>query len=309
MNGVLVVDKPAGPTSHDVVMQLRKTLKQKKIGHTGTLDPVATGVLPLVIGEATKLARYLTGGDKTYRAVIRLGVTTTTLDAEGEVVEERPVQVSEADVRAVLPAFTGDIEQIPPMYSAKKMQGTRLYELARQGIEVEREPKRVTVHKLELVAARLPDIEIEVRCSAGTYVRVLAQDIGARLGCGGHLIELRRTAAGPFTLADAVPLDDVVRDPQAATRILPIGQALSSFSRLEVPGDVARMIRDGHQLTVGDLRSLDLPTFAAGQLVVVYNEAGDVVAITEALLGSTELSSSRRDRRALKTERVFLARP
>jgi tRNA pseudouridine55 synthase len=182
MDGILVIDKPAGPTSHDVVQQVRTLLRQKKVGHTGTLDPVATGVLPLVIGRATKVARYLTGGDKTYVATVRLGVATDTLDSAGEVLEERPVEADESTVRETIAGFVGEIEQLPPMYSAKKVDGKRLYELARKGVEVERETKRVTVHRIDVKACNLPDVTIEVACSAGTYLRALALDIGEELG-------------------------------------------------------------------------------------------------------------------------------
>ncbi len=309
MDGVLVIDKPAGPTSHDVVSRMRKVLKEKKVGHTGTLDPTATGVLPLVLGGATKVARYLTGGDKTYRATLRLGVSTDTLDAAGEVLEERPVSVAETDVRAAAQAFVGDIEQVPPMYSAKKVDGKRLYELARQGIEVEREAKRVRVHSIDVISVALPEVVVDVRCSAGTYVRVLARDIGERLGCGAHLKSLTRLAAGPFTLADAVGLQQVIDDPESAKkRVLPVGKALSMLPRIDVPRDVARMIQDGYQLTVADLRTLDTPSFAPDEVVGLWSDGGELVAVAHTLLAASELPISRRDRQALKTERVLAPR-
>jgi tRNA pseudouridine55 synthase len=309
MDGVLVIDKPKGPTSHDVVAHLRKALKEKKVGHTGTLDPVATGVLPIVLGGATKIARYLTGGDKTYRATIRLGVTTTTLDGEGEPVQERPVNVTEADVRRVAGEFVGAIDQVPPMYSAKKLGGTRLYELARQGVEIEREPKRVTIYEINVLSVTLPDVILDVRCSAGTYVRVLAQDIGEKLGCGGHLSALRRLAAGPFTLADALTLDDVVKAPeQARARILPVTRALGMLPRIDVPADVGRMIADGYQLCVADLRTLDTPQFENDATLALALDGGEVIAVARSLIASSELPTLRRDQRALKTERVLAFR-
>ncbi len=309
MDGVLVIDKPAGPTSHDVVSRMRKVLKEKKVGHTGTLDPTATGVLPLVLGGATKVARYLTGGDKTYRATLRLGVSTDTLDAAGEVIEERPVSVAETDVRAAAQGFVGEIEQVPPMYSAKKVDGKRLYELARQGIEVEREAKRVRVHSIEVTSVALPDVVIDVRCSAGTYVRVLARDIGEKLGCGAHLKSLTRLAAGPFTLADAVSLQQAIDDPDSAKkRVIPVGKALSMLPRIDVPRDVARMVQDGYQLTVADLRTLDTPSFAPDEVVGLWSDEGELVAVAHTLLAATELPISRRDRQALKTERVLAPR-
>lgn len=309
MDGVLVIDKPAGPTSHDVVSRIRKVLKEKKVGHTGTLDPTATGVLPLVLGNATKVARYLTGGDKTYRATIRLGVTTDTLDAAGEVTGEKPVECSEEAARAAVQSFLGEQEQVPPMYSAKKIDGKRLYELARQGIEVERESKKVTIHTLEVTSVKLPELVLEVRCSAGTYVRVLARDIGERLGCGAHLKALVRLAAGPFTLNDAVSLQAIIDDPEVGKKaVLPVGRALALLPRIDLPPDVGRMIQDGYQLTVADLRTLDTPTFGNDDVVGLWVDGGEIIAVARTLLAASELPISRRDRRALKTERVLAQR-
>ncbi len=306
MDGILVIDKPAGPTSHDVVDKVRKLLKQKKVGHTGTLDPVATGVLPLVLGKATKIARYLTGGDKAYRATFRLGTTTDTLDGAGAVIDDRPVEVDEARVREVLASFVGEIEQIPPMYSAKKQDGKRLYELARRGVEVEREPKKVTVFAVDLLEWTLPDVTVDVRCSAGTYVRVLAQDVGEALGCGGHLHRLRRTAAGPFRDEDAVTLETLEADVNEVEKhLLPIARGLRDAPGIHVPMHLARMVASGHQVTVADMKTLDVPEFGAGELVALWLDSGDLLAVTRSEIATDELSSSRRDRRALKTERVL----
>jgi tRNA pseudouridine55 synthase len=306
MDGVLIIDKPAGPTSHDVVSRIRKALKEKKVGHTGTLDPAATGVLPLVLGSATKVARYLTGGDKTYRARIRLGVSTSTLDAEGEVIEERPVTSDEAAVRSAAAAFVGEIDQIPPMYSAKKVDGTRLYKLARQGIEIDREAKRVRISSIDIIEVALPEVCLDVHCSAGTYVRVLARDLGERLGCGAHLKTLRRLRAGPFALDEAVELQHAIDDPESArAKLLPIERALSMLPRLEVPADIARMVRDGYQLSVADLRTLDTPSFGVDEPLALAVDHGPLIAVARTLVASADLPNCRRDERALKTERVF----
>ena len=308
MDGILVVDKPQGPTSHDVVDAVRKGLQLKKVGHTGTLDPMATGVLPLVLGRATKLARYATGGDKTYRATVRLGITTRTLDAEGEVLLQRPVPSScdEAAVAAVLKNFVGAILQVPPMYSAKKIDGKKLYTLARQGIEVAREAKTVHVRYLTLISYTAPDIVFDVCCSAGTYVRVLAQDVGEKLGCGAHLLALRRLAAGPFNLDEALTLQAVLDDPAAALkRVLPLSRALAALPHLQVPRELGRMITTGYQLNVADLRSLDVPAFVTEDALAVAVDGGPVIAIARAQLDSVDLSGARRDRPALKTERVL----
>ncbi len=306
MDGILVVDKPIGPTSHDVVAAVRRALRQKKVGHTGTLDPNATGVLPLVIGQATKIARFFSGGRKAYDAVVRLGITTTTLDAVGDVVEERPVDVDRDRVESVVRQFEGEIEQLPPMYSAKKVDGKRLYELARKGVEVEREAKRVTIHRIELVSFEAPDLQIRVECSPGTYVRVLAEDIGKTLGCGAHLHALRRTFVEPFSIERCVSLETIENDPERATQsLVPMGEALSHFASVKLPRDLARMVGSGHQLTVSDLLSLDVPEFEPESVVVLARDSGELLAVAKAEIASSALGSHRRDHRAIKTERVF----
>lgn len=209
IDGVLLLNKPVGLTSNAALQKAKWLLNAKKAGHTGTLDPFADGLLPLCFGEATKFSAYLLESDKSYRAVLRLGITTTTGDPEGEVLATREVAVGCADVAAVLPRFVGEIEQVPPMHSALKHQGRPLYEYARAGIEIERPPRRVQIRALELVECSLPRVVLDVQCSAGTYVRTLAQDIGAALGCGAHLVALTRTAAGGFGLEQAHTLADL----------------------------------------------------------------------------------------------------
>ena len=203
VNGVLLLNKPVGITSNAALQKAKWLLNAKKAGHTGTLDPFANGLLPLCFGEATKFSAYLLDADKHYRAVLQLGITTTTGDPEGEILGTRDVTVSCDDVAAVLPSFMGEIEQIPPMHSALKHQGRPLYEYARAGIEIERPPRKVTIRALEMVECAPPRVVLDVQCSAGTYIRTLAQDIGAALGCGAHLTALTRTAAGGFALEQA----------------------------------------------------------------------------------------------------------
>ena len=209
VDGVLLLNKPVGITSNAALQKAKWLLNAKKAGHTGTLDPFADGLLPLCFGEATKFSAYLLDADKRYRAVLQLGVTTTTGDPEGEVLSTRAVDASCADLAAVLPRFMGEIEQIPPMHSALKHQGRPLYEYARAGIEIERPPRRVQIRALDLVEWAPPRVVIDVQCSAGTYIRTLAQDIGAALGCGAHLIALTRTAAGGFQLEQAHTLAEL----------------------------------------------------------------------------------------------------
>lgn len=206
VDGVLLLNKPVGITSNAALQKAKWLLNAKKAGHTGTLDPFADGLLPLCFGEATKFSAYLLDADKRYRAVMQLGVTTTTGDPEGEVLSTREVNVSRDDLLAVLPRFMGEIQQIPPMHSALKHQGRPLYEYARAGIEIERPPRKITIRSLEMIEFEPPRIVLDVQCTAGTYIRTLAQDIGAALGCGAHLTALMRTTAGGFKLDDAYTL-------------------------------------------------------------------------------------------------------
>ena len=207
LDGVLLLDKPIGLSSNQALQAARRIFNAQKAGHTGTLDPLATGLLPLCFGEATKFAGELLDADKTYTATLQLGVTTDTGDAEGREIARRIVNVTQAEVVAAIAHFLGEIEQIPPMYSALKRDGKPLYEYARAGIEVERLPRKITIHKIEMLDCQNDQVSIEVRCSKGTYIRTLAVDIGERLGCGAHLIALRRTATGGMSVASAISLD------------------------------------------------------------------------------------------------------
>jgi tRNA pseudouridine55 synthase len=205
MHGILVVDKPEGLTSFDVVRQVRRVCQTRKVGHGGTLDPLATGVLPVAVGHATRLLEFLMEGEKVYRATLRLGVITDTQDSQGKVLEERSWAGMTSDkVTELLLSLRGEIEQLPPMYSALKHQGQPLYKLARQGVEIERMPRRITVSDIRLLSIKLPELEFEVTCSKGTYIRTLIHDFGLALGCGAHMTALQRLAAMPFTLAQAI---------------------------------------------------------------------------------------------------------
>ena len=207
VSGIILLDKPRGFTSNAALQKVRWLLNAEKAGHTGSLDPLATGVLPLCFGEATKFSQYLLDADKGYETVAQLGVTTTTADAEGEVLERRPVAVSQEQLENILPRFRGAIQQIPPMYSALKRDGQPLYKLARAGEVVEREPRSVTIARLELLSLESDKARLAVACSKGTYIRTLVEDIGQKLGCGAHVAELRRTQAGPFDLSQTVSLE------------------------------------------------------------------------------------------------------
>ena len=254
MNGILVVDKPAGISSNDVVQQAKRLFGAQKVGHTGSLDPLATGVLPLCFGEATKFSQYLLDADKKYWAQVRLGITTETADADGEVIAQADTSgITESQVTAALETFVGEIEQIPSMYSALKHQGQPLYKLARQGIEVERAPRRISIYSAELLQFSEASIELRVHCSKGTYIRSLAEDLGAALGCGGHVSALRRLAAGPYEEAQATTLDELrevgdVREMDAL--LLPVSSAVGSWPSVRLHEDTAHYVRQGQPVQV-----------------------------------------------------------
>ncbi len=209
VHGVLLLDKPLGLSSNDALQKAKRLYRAEKAGHTGTLDPLATGLLPLCFGAATKFSQISLDADKRYLATLKLGVTTTTADAEGEVLQRRDVNVNRAEVEAACARFTGPIQQVPPMHSALKRDGKPLYEYARAGIDVEREPRSVTIHNIAIVGGEHDEWQLDVRCSKGTYIRTLAEDIGASLGCGAHLTGLRRTGSGALTLDRALTLDQL----------------------------------------------------------------------------------------------------
>jgi len=260
MHGVLIIDKPQGPTSFEVVRRVRSALGIRRAGHTGTLDPMATGVLPIVLGEATKLASLLTEGDKAYDAVVRLGVVTDTQDVTGTVLESRPVPPLSAELlEAALARFRGTFLQVPPMYSAVKVKGKRLYERARAGESVERTPRQVTVHSLVLRDFSASECTLSVRCSKGFFVRSLAEDLGRALGCGGALRSLRRTGSGPFGLDRALPLSQVealgVAGPsgraQLEARIISMADALPELPAVPVQEAQVQRVLHGVPLNLG----------------------------------------------------------
>jgi len=253
--GILPVEKGPGVTSFQVVAHLRRVLRAPRIGHGGTLDPGATGLLPILIGEATKLTPYLVDLDKEYVATVRLGVTTESQDLSGAVLETRPVPpLDAAAIEAALAPLVGVIRQVPPMFSALHRGGKRLYELARQGVEVDREPREVTVHSIRLVSVSLPDFVIHVRCGKGTYVRTLAADVGAALGCGAALAGLVRTRVGPYALESAVPWDEVRQARTGDTlwpRLLPPDSALAGLAPVHLDADGARAFAHGQAVAAG----------------------------------------------------------
>ncbi len=233
-NGIIIIDKPAGWTSMDVCAKLRGILHEKRVGHAGTLDPMATGVLPVFVGQATKAVSFAEGGKKVYEAVLLLGRVTDTQDTTGETLEERAVTVTADDVRAALPRFLGEIEQIPPMYSAIKVNGQKLYDLARQGKEVARKPRRITIYDLALTEELgNGQYALRVECSKGTYIRTLCHDLGQALGCGGCMAALRRTEASGFGIGEAVTLEDAAREGEALLR--PLDSLFRTYPAFAIP--------------------------------------------------------------------------
>ena len=260
VHGVLLLDKPAGISSTQALAKAKWLLNAEKAGHTGTLDPFATGLLPLCFGEATKFASDLLDADKTYEATIRLGITTTTGDPEGEVIETCEVHVQRTQIESVLDKFRGPIDQIPPMYSALKRDGKPLYAYAREGKTLEREARAVTIHELELVSFASPDIQIRVRCSKGTYVRVLGEDIGRALGCGAHLISLRRVGVGNLLIAEAMTIEALAALSEADRKnsLLPADSLLSELIPVILPPELASRFMQGQRLALGK-EGLDFP--------------------------------------------------
>jgi len=250
-SGVLVVDKPIGMTSHDVVQIIRKGTNIRRAGHTGTLDPRASGVLVILVGPAVRLSEYVSASDKRYQAVIQLGTTTDTFDADGRVLSTTSVDISEKQFNDVLQSFVGEIQQVPPPYSAVKVKGKKAYELAREGEEVDLEPRMINVYNLELLEWAPPEAVIDVYCSSGTYVRSLAHDLGEKLGCGAHLIGLRRTKSGRFTLRDAVPLRklrEAFDENTWADHLIPAAEALSDWPAIDLTPEELDIVKHGRRI-------------------------------------------------------------
>ena len=256
ISGILLLDKPEGLTSNEALQTVKRLYKARKAGHTGSLDPLASGLLPICFGEATKISGFLLDADKHYRVRCKLGEKTTTADAEGEVIETRPVEgIDAARLEAALEAFRGSIQQVPPMYSAVKHQGQRLYKLAREGVEVEREPRTVVIHALALLSFEPPFFDLDVRCSKGTYVRTLAEDIGDALGCGAHVTALRRLGVGPYDDQGMVTLDELKSLAEEGfealdARLLPIESALAQWPEVQLNEDATYYLRQGQAVLV-----------------------------------------------------------
>lgn len=281
INGIVNIYKEKGYTSHDVVAVLRKVVGQKKIGHTGTLDPDATGVLPVCLGRATKVCELLTDHDKTYEALLLLGKTTDTQDISGEVLEEKdPAHLTEEEVRSCIESFIGEYDQVPPMYSALKVNGKKLYELAREGKTVERKSRRVQIHGIRILEMNLPHVRMEVDCSKGTYIRTLCHDIGEKLQVGGCMEELERTKVGRFLKEDAVTLDEVrqkMEQGEGAELFTPLDQIFAELLAVTVTDAKAWMSYNGNDLPERFL--LEKEEWTDGQEVRVYDSRKNFIGL------------------------------
>lgn len=250
MNGIVIIDKPQQWTSQDVTARLRRVFSTRRIGHGGTLDPMATGVLPVFVGRATRGVEFFEHAEKTYETVLRLGVTTTTEDIWGQVLTEAPVELSPDQVAAVLPSFRGELQQVPPMYSALKVGGQKLCDLARKGREVPRQSRPITIHELELLAVEGPEVSLRIRCSKGTYIRTLCKDIGQALGCGGCMAALRRTAAGSYTLKQAIPLKELLESAHPEEYLQGVDTLFSHLPRLTLTDNQEKRCRCGNAFSL-----------------------------------------------------------
>ena len=286
MNGIIIVDKPQGKTSHDIVYAIRRLTGIKKVGHTGTLDPMATGVLPICIGSATKVADMLTLSDKAYTAEFVLGKTTDTLDAEGEILTESKVNVTGDEIRAAVMSFVGEIEQIPPMYSAIKQNGKKLYELARQGIEVERKPRKVTINSIDILEINGKTVTIDVSCSKGTYIRTLCADIGERLGTGAYMTKLRRTKTGIFAISESYTLEELGTLNELGTLkdvIIPVDKMFSEYPKIILNEKQKKSVTNGVRMTYKGREN---------QVYRVYDENKNFLCISKIIDGKLTLEKS-----------------
>ncbi len=291
-NGLIVIDKPAGCSSHKMVGLARRVFGMKKIGHTGTLDPAATGVLPLLLGKATRAAELLTAENKRYTAELLLGVETDTLDLDGKITAQSPVAVSEADVRAAAARFVGEQWQLPPMYSAISVGGRRLYDLARQGIEIEREKRKIVIYSIDVINIDLPRVTLDVRCGKGTYIRSLAADIGKALGCGACVASLRRTESGAFTLENALTPERLERlgaEGRLAEAVTPIDECFARLPEIRLDERLSRLVKNGVPARFS--------AFPEGELFRVYDASGEFIALSRR--GETDGGS------CLKTVKAF----
>jgi tRNA pseudouridine55 synthase len=307
MNGIVVIDKPSGKTSHDVVEDVKKSLSVKKAGHAGTLDPMATGVLPVCLEEATKLVQFLSTDTKDYKATMLLGVKTDTQDIEGKIIARDEPHVMHEDIEDIFYRFVGEMEQVPPRYSAVKYRGKSLYKWARQGIAIEPPRRIIEIYDIRIDEVKLPYVTFRVSCSKGTYVRSLCSDIGEMLGCGACLASLRRTRSGRFFEDSAISLDAL--DSTAAIRpldhIIPLIDAIPHIPAIYVDRAFARKLREGYQPVAETLRIYHIPSLAAGDMVKFIDKDSNLVSIAKMLCASNRIDSTDGKWQAAKIVRIF----
>ena len=307
ISGVLNINKPGGMTSHDVVDVVRRLYHVRKVGHTGTLDPRGTGVLPVCVGRATKIAQFLTAADKEYEMVIRLGVTTDTQDADGKVIDEAEVCVTREGVEAALESFRGEIQQVPPLFSAKRVRGERLYKVARRGEDVPREPVTVQMYAIRLISYDPPFLMLSVHCSKGTYARTLADDLGKMLGCGAHLYGLVRVRAGRFELKDALSLNELtalVEAEKGDEPLISVEEALDHLPAVRVLPEASRLILHGSPVTAQQVVSVP-PDVAKGMLIRVLGFRRQLLSLATATMDAADFTRVDPRRAVLTPVRVF----
>ncbi len=305
--GVLNINKSTGMTSHDVVDSVRRLYRVQKVGHTGTLDPRGTGVLPICVGRATKIAQFLTTADKEYEMVMRLGVTTDTQDADGKVIEEAEVRVTREEVETALRDFGGEVQQVPPLFSAKRVRGERLYKVARRGENVPREPVTVRIYAIRLTSFGTPFVGLWVHCSKGTYARTLCDDLGKKLGCGAHLYSLVRVRAGRFELKDSLSLDELaalVTAGRGEEPLIPVEEALGHLPAVRVLPEASRLVLHGSPVTAGQVVSAP-PEVVKGMLVRVLGFRRQLLSLATSTLDAADLTRVDPRRAVLTPVRVF----
>jgi tRNA pseudouridine55 synthase len=308
MDGIVIIDKPAGKTSHDVVSEVKKIMGAKKAGHTGTLDPMATGVLPVCLNEATKLAQFLTGENKEYLATMLLGVKTDTLDTEGEITGRSDKFVSEEEIRVALAKMVGKIQQVPPAYSAVKHHGQPLYKYARKGIFLETAAREVEIYSIFIEDISFPRVTFRIACSKGTYIRSICSDVGEMLGCGACLCGLRRMRSGLFSTDMAVSLDNYERKEKKTellAKMLPLTKSLPLLTGIEVEEEFANKLRDGMQPSVEAMQLHVLPFLEAGDMIKFVSQGGSLIAVAEMLAAVSKFSELNGNYQAAKIVRVF----
>jgi len=309
INGLLIVDKPEGITSLTVVKEVKRRFRVKKAGHIGTLDPFATGVLPIVINEGTKLVPFLREEPKEYEAILKLGEETATDDLTGEVLHRKKWEgITSGMIHSVFQKFQGKIQQIPPMFSAIKVQGKPLYQLARQGIEVDRKERKVEIFDIQVQETALPQVCFKVSCSKGTYIRTLGRDIGRKLGCGAHLLRLRRIRSGSFTIKQAIPWKSLKDLPEAhdlSPWLISLGEALASLPEMIGDEHLVKMVRDGKGMSVRDLSPHTLPAFGKGEWLKMSSPEDGLVAILKSEVRDTDIRVASPEVIALRALRVF----